>query len=105
MKAPALSILLLLSGCATHEGLAESTARARDEDSLAIFHTVLQSWLDRNERGSSIYVSKSTHSLPERELQKFEACANSETEKPSGLAFAPPAKVVGNRVGPTTGDM
>lgn len=95
MKAFALSIFILLSGCTAHGDLRESETKSQDEDSLAIFRAVLQNWLDRNERGNSIYVSKKTHSLPEMELKKLEDCANSQEAKTSSLAFAPRSKVVG----------
>ena len=96
MKAIALSTLLLLCGCAAHGSLATSTSPSHGKDSQEIFRAVLQGWLDRNERGNSIYVAKSTYSLPKTELQKFATCANSGTAESVTLTSGPAAKIIGS---------
>ena len=94
MRATALSILLLLSGCAAHGNLANSLPK--DESSRQIFRTVLQGWLDRNDRGNAIYVSKTAYLPPESELEKFSACASNLQAKAVELSFDPVSKVAGS---------
>jgi hypothetical protein len=94
MKAASLSALLMISGCVTQDDLKESLPGTYDKSSQnEIFRAVLQDWLDRNERGNSIYVSKYTFSVPESELQKFTACANNEVAKIVTLTLEPSTKV------------
>lgn len=96
MKAIALSILLLLGGCATHGNLTGSASTSQDKDSQEIFRAVLQGWLDRNEeRGNSTYVAKSTFSLPEREVKEMTACANSGAATSVTLTLEPVARISG----------
>ena len=94
MRAAALFILPLLSGCMALGNLANSSPE--DESSRQIFRTVLQGWLDRNNRGNAIYVSKKTYLPPETELKKFSACASNLQEKAVELSFDPVSKIVGS---------
>jgi hypothetical protein len=100
MRATALSTFLLLGGCAAHGSMVESSSKANDESSREIFSVVLQGWLDRNERGNAIYVSKSTYPLPDAELQKFSTCAKSLEANTLDLFFDPISKVVGSIANP-----
>src|SRR3546814_1459322 len=66
-----------------------------DESSCQIFRSVLQWWLDRNDRGNAIYVSKTTYLPPESELEKFLACASNLQAKAVELSFDPVSKIAG----------
>ena len=91
MKTIALATLLLLGGCTAHGNLITSTSQGMD--SQEIFRTVLQGWLDRNESENSFYVAKSTHSLPEAELEELTTCANNGTAESITLTLEPVAKI------------
>ena len=97
MKAVTAAILLLATGCAAQGNLKGSQPASLNKNmQLEVFRTVLQGWLDENERANSVYVAKSTYVVPETELLEFTACANNGAARSVTSAPEPVAEIIGS---------